>query len=97
MGSAAYRQFEQFYKQPISITVKVKGTTATLLGDVNRDGSVTTADGALVYQYYLGTIASGVVFDTGAADVNGDGMITVADAALICNYSNGILDAFPTR
>lgn len=97
MGNAAYRQFEQFYKQPISITVKVKGTTATLLGDVNRDGSVTTVDGALVYQYYLGTIASGAVFDTGAADVNGDGMITVADAALICNYSNGILDAFPTR
>lgn len=51
-----------------------------VLGDVNGDGKVTSADSVLVTRYVAGWGAS---FDRSAADVDGNGSITGADAMII--------------
>lgn len=61
-----------------------------LKGDANMDGSVTSADAALILRHVIGleTLA-----DTALqlADVNGDGKITAADAAMILRYVVGLI------
>jgi hypothetical protein len=61
-----------------------------LRGDSNMDGSVTSADAALILRHVIGleTLA-----DTALqlADVNGDGKITAADAAMILRFVVGLI------
>ncbi len=54
-----------------------------LIGDANRDGSVTMADANMVVNYFLTGSADGISLPH--ADVNGDGLITMADANAIVN------------
>ena len=54
----------------------------TLLGDVNGDGKVTTADARMILLYIVGKAEAGA-FNELVADVNGDGNITTADARVI--------------
>ncbi len=61
---------------------------AVLKGDVNGDGTVTRADGELVFAYVSGQ-TSVLEGDLQAADVDGDGAITVGDAAQILRYAAG--------
>ena len=51
----------------------------TLLGDVNGDGKVTTADARMILLHIVGKVEAGA-FNELVADVNGDGNITTADA-----------------
>ena len=50
-------------------------------GDVNGDGSVTSADVTVLYNYLLNSDMSGII----NGDVNGDGSITSADVTVIYN------------
>ena len=54
-----------------------------LIGDVNRDGSVTIADVTALVNIILGKDSD--AYDTDAADVNGDGSITIADVTALVN------------
>ena len=67
-----------------ALTLKL--TDARLLGDVNNDGAVTTADSAAL----LAASAELTELDAdaaAAADVNGDGVADTGDAALILEYA----------
>lgn len=50
-------------------------------GDVNGDGSVTSADVTVLYNYLLNSDMTGIV----NGDVNGDGSITSADVTVVYN------------
>ena len=54
-------------------------------GDVNGDGSVTSADVTVLYNYLLGNDNSNLV----NPDVNGDGSITSADVTVVYNILLG--------
>lgn len=54
-----------------------------MLGDVNKDGTVTMADANLVVNYFLSSASFGEI--PAAADVNKDGVVTMADANMIVN------------
>ena len=59
--------------------VATRATISGLLGDVNSDGFVTSADVTAIYDVLLGTdnqFAS-------TADVNGDGFVTSADVTAV--------------
>ena len=58
-----------------------------LIGDVNRDGSVTIADVTALVNIILGKDSD--AYDTDAADVNGDGSITIADVTALVNIILG--------
>lgn len=64
--------------------------SAFLPGDVNADGTVDSADAALVLRYDAGLISD----ISHAADVNADGDIDSADAALILRYDAGLINGF---
>ena len=57
-----------------------------LIGDVNGDGSVTTADMSMLRMYLTG---ADVQSHMDAADVNGDGNITTADITALRNRLTG--------
>ncbi|MCR5131950.1 MAG: S8 family serine peptidase [Prevotella sp.] len=61
--------------------------TAKLIGDVNRDGSVTIADVTAIVNIILGKATEGDDnnYDFDAADVNTDGSITIADVTALVN------------
>ena len=65
-----------------------------MLGDVNGDGAVDTADAVLVLQYAAKLIGKDSL-DVSAADVNGDGAIDTADAVLILQYAAKLIERFP--
>ena len=58
------------------------GQPEAVLGDVNGDGKVTTADARMILLYIVGK-ADADAFNELVADVNGDGNITTADARVI--------------
>lgn len=61
-----------------------------LRGDVNRDGSITTADVAALVEILLGKDAvEPYAYDHDAADVNADGTISIADATALVNLLLG--------
>ncbi|MEA1905442.1 MAG: dockerin type I domain-containing protein, partial [Euryarchaeota archaeon] len=66
----------------IRIGVSITGTTVP--GDVNHDGSVTTADAMLALRMAVGSVAS-----SDAADVNRDGAVTSLDALMIRQAAAG--------
>ena len=69
--------------------IALADTDVVVLGDVNSDGSVTTADVTVLVNYLHG---SGTV-DVVAADVNRDGAIDIADVTAINNIiSSGTFD-----
>jgi len=57
-----------------------------LAGDLNGDGSVTSADAALLRRYIAGVSVS---IDLNAADIDRDGSVTSTDAALLSRYVVG--------
>ena len=67
-------------------TLTLKLAEARLLGDVDNDGAVTTADSTAL----LAASAELTELDAdaaAAADVNGDGVADTGDAALILEYA----------
>lgn len=68
------------------MTTTLKLAEARLLGDVDNDGAVTTADSTAL----LAASAELTELDAdaaAAADVNGDGVADTGDAALILEYA----------
>lgn len=65
--------------------VVISARVSSMLGDVNGDGSVTSADVTCVYNYLLN--GDTTFIDT--CDVNGDGYITSADITVIYNILLG--------
>ena len=63
-----------------------------LLGDVNGDGMVNTADAVCIVNHKIGKPVT--VFIEKAADVNFDNDINIADAVKIVNYSIGKISTF---
>jgi hypothetical protein len=58
----------------------------TIIGDVNRDGSITIADVTALVNVLLGKDdAEPYVYDHEAADANADGSITIADVTALVN------------
>ncbi len=61
----------------------------TLIGDVNRDGSVSIADVTALVDIILGKITDTEAYDFVAADVNEDGSITIADVTALVDLILG--------
>ena len=57
-----------------------------LAGDVNSDGSVTSADVTALYDYLL----TGDMTHAATADVNGDGDVTSADITAVYDILLGV-------
>lgn len=64
--------------------VKITRNAATVVGDINRDGSVTLADVTALVSILLGKDLEDL-YDHAAADVNEDGTITIADVTALVN------------
>lgn len=64
--------------------------TATywLLGDVDRDGAVTSCDALIVLRYAMDILTE---IDSNVADVNGDGVVDSIDALLILRHAMGLI------
>lgn len=74
-------------------TLTLKVAQARLKGDVDGDGTVTTADSAAV----LAASAERTELDAkgaASADVNGDGEVNTSDAVLILQYASEKISAF---
>ena len=65
--------------------VTINGTATFMPGDVNGDGSVTSADVTALYNYLLNNDSSSIV----NGDQNGDGEITSADVTAVYNVLLG--------
>ena len=65
--------------------VTVNATFARMLGDVDGDGEVTTADITSIYNFLLNEDDTYIA----TSDVNGDGFITAADITVIYNILLG--------
>lgn len=61
------------------------GETEYLLGDLNGDGLVTSADAVLLTRS-LTDLAELTAEQQKAADINGDGVITSADAVILVRF-----------
>lgn len=62
-----------------------------VVGDVNGDGEVNTADALAVMRYAMNI---GDLENVSAADVNGDGEVNMADATLIMRYAMNLSQDF---
>lgn len=69
--------------------VSVNQQEETLLGDVNKDGSVTIADVKALVNILLGKDVDETLYDHEAADVNEDGKKTIADVTALVNILLG--------
>jgi len=67
-----------------------------LLGDVDDDGQITTADAQMVLETVVG-IRTLSPTEEAAADVDGNGAVDVADAQWIAQFASGAVTAFPER
>ena len=67
-----------------------------IIGDVDMDGDVDTADALLALRYVL-ELESLNEDQLAQAEVDGDGEVTIVDALLILRVALGILDGFPTE
>ena len=74
-------------------TLTLKVAEARLLGDVDGDGDVTTADSAAVLRS-AAEITSLSADAAASADVNGDGAADTSDAVLILQYAAEAISAF---
>ena len=67
-----------------------------IIGDVDMDGDVDTADALLALRYVL-ELESLNEDQLAQAEVDGDGEVTIVDALLILRVALGLLDGFPTE
>ncbi|MBR3298671.1 MAG: choice-of-anchor J domain-containing protein [Clostridia bacterium] len=67
-----------------------------ILGDIDLDGEVTTADALLGLRYMMG-VAELTEDQLAQADVTGDGEISIIDSLLILRYAMGLIDGFPAE
>ena len=67
-----------------------------ILGDVDMDGEVTTADALMALRYVMGLIELNED-QLAQADVTGDGEVTVADPLLILRHAMGLIETFPAE
>ena len=74
-------------------TLTLKVAEARLLGDVDGDGDVTTADSAAVL-HSAAELTSLSADAAASADVNGDGAADTSDAVLILQYAAEAISAF---
>lgn len=65
-----------------------------MLGDINADGSVTSADAQLAQQLSVGS-GTYSQYQEFVANVDGEGDVTASDARLILRYSVGLETIFP--
>ena len=72
----------------------VLDTQWVILGDVNRDETVDTADSQLILQYSTGQTSYLNELQLRAADVNEDGVIDATDALLVNQYSTAQISTF---
>ena len=80
---AVYGDSQSKWSNQIHVTT-LEGT-APITGDVNCDGSVTTADVTAIYNYLL----NGDTTYVATSDVDGDGFITTTDITVIYNIMLG--------
>lgn len=76
------------YLYEIAFQTPLKKET-TLVGDVNRDGSISIADVTALVDIILGKITDTEAYDFTAADVNGDGTATIADVTALVDLILG--------
>ena len=72
-------------------SIKDDTTNNTLLGDVNDDGKVSTADLIALKKYVLDVIDSTAI-NTTNADINVDGKISTADLIMLKKYLLGVIE-----
>ncbi len=78
-----YKQFEQFYKQPVSVTVTVPGTTGK--DDPNADKAVSAEVSIIGYGDAFLSTAAAYTYTAAKAGVN----VTAWDAVKACLEANG--------
>ncbi|MBR6489054.1 MAG: dockerin type I repeat-containing protein, partial [Muribaculaceae bacterium] len=69
-----------------AVCVTVMAQTQRVKGDVDGDGSVTSADVTLLYNYLLNNDTGGIQ----NGDIDGDGYITSSDVTFVYNILLGI-------
>ena len=83
--------FESLGMQGLPSDPVLLSASLTLIGDVNRDGTVTVTDVTSLVNIILGDDATEpYVFDHVAADTNGDNDINVSDVTVLVNIILGI-------
>lgn len=65
-----------------------------VIGDVNNNGSVDTADALMALRYVMGLIEL-TDAELAQAEVDGDGEATIVDSLLILRRAMGLIDSFP--
>ena len=65
------------------------GSSPTVPGDIDENGSVTTADAVIALRIAIGLI-DGSGFNTANADMDANGSITIADAVVILRMAMGL-------
>ncbi|MBR5948663.1 MAG: hypothetical protein IKZ82_08490, partial [Clostridia bacterium] len=87
-------EFGCFYVYTIdfSVVAPVSG----ILGDVDLDGDVDTADALLALRYVMGLVDLNED-QLAQAEVTGDENVSVADCLLILRKAMGVIDSFPAE
>ena len=75
------------------ITITAQYELAVVIGDLNGDGKINTADAVIVLKISAGMIAQDEN-NSIAGDCNFDGEVNTADAVLILKYSAGMIEKF---
>ncbi len=79
----------RFSVKNVLVTVKEYNLSG-VVGDVNNDGAVTSADVTAIYDFLLNSDTSSII----SGDVNNDGNITAADVTAIYNILLGVEENF---
>lgn len=80
------------WSEPVTLTV----SGSILIGDVNGDGKITTADAVLLLQH-IAKLITLEGQELASADVNQDGNITTADAVLLLQYIAKLIPSLSTK
>ena len=80
--------WDKVTKEGATYTIKVDPVDQALIGDVNGDGKVDTADATEIQKYSI-DLPTADGFIVAAADVNGDGRISILDATCVQKYAAG--------
>ncbi len=89
MFSAWEGSYQNVTEDRVVRAVYVSLGTGGIPGDVDGDGSLTTADALMILRHVIGTAWSEGVALNG--DVNGSGSVTVADAMLVLRHALGLI------